>query len=270
MKEYLNSIVSTSKDPIQARNVVREYLQARILECLQRAGAFIPLALQGGTALRFLYSLRRYSEDLDFSLDNPSLEFDFQFYLEKLKRLFVSEGYQIEISFNSQYTVQSAFLKFEMLLFELGLSAHENEKITIKIKIDTNPPAGAGFETNLIRKYIFLNLHHYDRASLFAGKLHALLSRKFTKGRDVYDLLWYLSDPDWPAPNFIFLKNALMQTGWTGDFPNEKNWHAILNERLSMLDWQRVVSDVSPFLEDRVEVALLTKANLSSLLQTSR
>jgi hypothetical protein len=121
-------------------------------------------------------------------------------------------------------------------------------------------------ETSLVRKYVFLNLHHYDRASLFAGKIHALLSRKFTKGRDVYDLLWYLSDPGWPPPNFAFLKNALIQTGWEGEMPDERNWRSLLAERVSDLDWKQVSADVGPFLEEKGEIGFLTREIILSLL----
>jgi predicted nucleotidyltransferase component of viral defense system len=266
MKEYLRSLVNTSRGPIQGRNIAREYLQARVLETLQRSGAFVSLAFQGGTALRFLYGLHRFSEDLDFSLENPTADYAFQAYLKDIKSTFIKEGYNLEIVFNLKHTVHSAFLKFIELPFELGLSPHQNENLSIKIEVDTNPPKGAGLDTSLVRKYIFLNLYHYDRASLFAGKIHALLSRKFTKGRDIYDLFWYLSDPDWPLPNFFFLKNALIQTDWVGDFPDERNWRSILLNKINSLDWSRVVADVSPFLEGQDEVNILTKNNLISLL----
>ena len=71
--------------------------------------------------------------------------------------------------------------------------------------------------TTVIRRHLLLNLQHHDQASLLAGKLHAILQRKYLKGRDIYDLLWYLSNPNWPAPNFEMLNHALQQTGWEGD-----------------------------------------------------
>jgi hypothetical protein len=51
---------------------------------------------------------------------------------------------------------------------------------------------------------------------LLAGKLHAMLSRPWLKGRDLFDLVWYLADRNWPAPNPVLLNNALKQTGWDG------------------------------------------------------
>ncbi len=70
MKEYLAELIR-DRDPSAGRNVAREYLQARILSGMQRAGAMIPLSFHGGTALRFLYGVPRYSEDLDFALERP-------------------------------------------------------------------------------------------------------------------------------------------------------------------------------------------------------
>lgn len=266
MKDFLLALAGESADSVQGRNISREYLQARILHGLQRTGAFLPLAFHGGTALRFLYGLRRFSEDLDFALENPSSNFDLQYYLKKLREMFISEGYKLEIRSNLDKTVQSAFLKFQGLPYELGFSPYKNENLSIKIEVDTHPPAGAVLANTIVRKYFFLNLHHHDRASLLAGKIHALLSRKFTKGRDLYDLLWYLSDPNWPEPNFVFLKNALIQTGWEKDIPDERNWRAILVEEISSLDWKKIGTDVKPFLEEKDGGLFLTKDNLISIL----
>lgn len=269
MKDFLLALTGDSADSVQGRNISREYLQVRILQGLQKSGAFLPLAFHGGTALRFLYGLRRFSEDLDFALENPSSKFDFQHYLNKLKEMFISEGYELEIRSKIDKIVQTAFLRFQGLPYELGLSPYKNENLSIKIEVDTQPPAGAALANTIVRKYIFLNLHHHDRASLLAGKIHALLSRKFTKGRDLYDLMWYLSDSKWPEPNFILLKNALIQTGWEKDIPDERNWRAILIEKISSLDWNKVASDVRPFLEEKDEDLLLTKYNLISALGKS-
>ena len=73
--------------------------------------------------------------------------------------------------------------------------------------------------TTIVRRYQTLHLQHHDRATLLAGKLHAILQRPYPKGRDVNDLLWYLSDPAWPEPNLVMLNNALQQTGWDAPTP---------------------------------------------------
>lgn len=266
MKEYLRDIIFRHTNPVEKRNLVREYLQARILESLQRSGAMIPLAFQGGTALRFLYNIARFSEDLDFALERLSADYDFRTFLNAIQTEFVSEGYTIQIRVNDQKTVNSAFVRFYGLLYELGLSSQENEALSVKIEVDTRPPLGAGLETDLVRRHVPLRLQHHDRASLLSGKLHAILQRDYAKGRDLYDLMWYLSDPGWPPPNFLLLENALLQTGWTGPIPNPENWRGLIYTRLKSLDWKAALADVRPFLEHPAEIDLLTLENLGRLL----
>jgi hypothetical protein len=269
VKAYIEQLLSGIADPINGRNLVREYLQARILESLQRAGAMVPLAFHGGTALRFLYAIPRYSEDLDFALERSQSSYDFRVYLRAIQAEFEKEGYQVGIKLNDRKTVNSAFVRFNNLLYEFGLSPQRDVVLAVKIEVDTHPPAGAGLETTLIRRHVTLRLQHHDRSSLLAGKLHALFQRRYVKGRDLYDLMWYLSDPDWPAPNLILLRNALNQTGWERPAPDEQNWRDILCQRLGDIDWKRSVADVKPFLERSSEIALLTAENFEKLLGCS-
>ena len=266
MREYLAELVRASPTPAHGRNVAREYLQARILGCFQRAGAMIPLAFHGGTALRFLYASARYSEDLDFALERASSRYDFRAYLRAIQGEFTAEGYTVDLKVNDRKVVHSAFVRFVGLLYELGLSPHRSEVLSVKIEVDTNPPAGAALTTSLVRRHVTLQLQHHDRASLLAGKLHAILQRPYVKGRDLYDLLWFLSDPDWPAPNLVLLNNALRQTGWRDEPLTEGNWRDAVHRRLQAVPWDRVVSDVRPFLEPSADPALLTPENLMRVL----
>lgn len=167
----------------------------------------IPLAFQGGTALRFLYALRRYSEDLDFALERPDRGYDFRSYLQRVQGDLQKEGFGLDIKLNDQRVVHSAFVSFSGLLFDLGLSLHRNEKLSVKVEVDTRPPAGAGLETAIVRRHATLQIQHHDKPSLLAGKLHAILQRPYPKGRDIYDLIWYLSDRSWPPPNLVLLDN---------------------------------------------------------------
>ncbi len=266
MKDYLQTQVAACTSSWQGRNVAREYLQARILSVLQREGAMIPLAFHGGTALRFLYGIPRYSEDLDFALERESSGYDFRAYLCAIQTEFSGEGYTVTLKVNDRKVVHSAFVRFSGLLYELGLSPHQDEVLAVKVEVDTRPPDGAGLETTFVRRYVLLQLQHHDRASLLAGKVHALLQRPYFKGRDVYDLLWYLSDSTWPEPNLHLLRNALAQTDWTGPQPTRDNWRTLVCERLATLDWERVIADVRPFLEQPGEATLLKKENLLRLL----
>ena len=267
MKDYLIDMVKQAESPLEGRNFAREYLQARILAALQRSGAMIPLAFYGGTALRFLYSHGRYSEDLDFALEGNRQSYDFRSYLQAIRSELIPEGYQLEFKINDQKTVHSAFIRFPGLLFELGLSSQRSEVLAVKIEVDTYPPQGAGLTTTIVRRYVVLQLHHHDKASLLSGKLHAILQRSYTKGRDMYDLLWYLSDPTWSQPNLILLNNALAQTNWAGGTLTEENWREQVWLRIKNLNWKDIINDVRPFVEPGFNLNLLTRANLQSLLQ---
>ncbi|HEX9733589.1 MAG TPA: nucleotidyl transferase AbiEii/AbiGii toxin family protein [Thermoanaerobaculia bacterium] len=268
MKEYLRAQVSAVPDRLRGRHVVREVLQAKILASLQRAGAMIPLAFHGGTALRFLYAIRRFSEDLDFALERPRADYVFKAYLRTIRSDLARESYVVDVKMNDRKVVHSAFIRFPGLLFELDLSPHRTEVLAIKLEIDTNPPAGAGLATTVIRRHATLQLQHHDRASLLSGKLHAVLQRTYTKGRDLYDLIWYLSDPDWPPPNLEMLNNALRQSGWSGPELEASNWRRHVGDRLRELDWSRAVADLRPFVESEADLDLVTMGNARRLLDT--
>lgn len=266
MKAYLRSVLEAST-PYSGRLLVREALQAEVLVVLQRLGAMIPLAFHGGTALRFLYAIPRFSEDLDFALERTDRGYDFRAYLKTIRSDLERVGYEVEIKLNDRRIVHKAFVKFPGLLFELGLSPHRSEVLAIKLEVDTKPPKGAVLDTTLIRRHRTLQLQHHDRASLFAGKTHAVLQRSYTKGRDLYDLLWYLSDPKWPAPNLEMLNRALEQSEWSGPEVTPENWPEILETRLREIDWKPALSDVEPFLESTSEAQLLTVENLIKLVR---
>jgi predicted nucleotidyltransferase component of viral defense system len=266
MKDYLLSLTTAAANPTQARNIAREYLQARILNVLQRISAMIPLAFHGGTALRFLYTIPRYSEDLDFALERPTAGYDFRNYLREIQSEFASEGYRVELRVSDKRTVQSAFVRFVGLLYELALSPHRDEVFAVKLEVDTNPPTGAVTATTVIRRHVTLHLQHHDKASLLAGKLHAILQRPYAKGRDLYDLLWYLSDPGWPPPNLLMLNHALRQTSPQHPLLSEQDWRPAIRTRLESLDWVRVQADVAPFLERPDEIRLLTRENFLHFL----
>jgi len=268
MKSDLLNLVRTAENQSQALQWMREYLQVRILSVLQRIGAMIPLAFHGGTALRFLFQLPRYSEDLDFALERDTQKYNFQAYLNAISDELKLEGYSVTIKFNDQKTVHSGFIHFHELLYDLQLSPHPNQKFSIKLEVDTNPPRDAVLNTSLIRyRELYLNLQHHDKASLLSGKIHALLQRNYLKGRDIYDLVWYLSDRSWPPPNIKMLNNALEQTNWGGRRLSLLNWKSVILERLEQFDISRAKADAAPFLARQEDLKLLEWNNIKKLLE---
>ena len=263
MKDHLRGLVG-GLDPMVGRNVAREYLQARILWGLQRAGAMSPLAFQGGTALRFLYGLPRYSEDLDFALEGPRDQYDLRGWTRTVVRQLRREGYDVEASVRDRRPVQTGWIRVRGTLHEAGLSPDRDEVLGVKLDVDTRPPEGAVTETRLVRRHASLRLHHHDRASLLAGKLHAVLCRPWAKGRDIHDLAWYLGDPTWPPPNLATLNAALTQSGAGREPLASETWRGAVAKRVRELSWDEIVADVRPFLESGEEMA--TKAEVMGLL----
>lgn len=267
MKDFLRRQVDQQANDLLKRSVLREYLQARVLQALQDNGVFLNWAFVGGTALRFLYGIPRYSEDLDFSLVDPGGECEFEAVLRGVKKLFEAEDYAVNIKAAKKRTVMSAFLKFGGILYEMGVSPHRSEVLSVKFEVDTNPPIGAVTETTIVRRFVTVNINHYDKASLLSGKLHAILSRQYTKGRDLYDLVWYLSSGSWPAPNLEHLNAALVQSNWGGDRVSTTNLQDILMTRMDQVEWTLVRDDLRPFLERQEDLALVTRDHCVELVR---
>lgn len=267
MKATLRELIAPAPNQLLAIHIVREYLQARVLQSLQRAGAMQALAFHGGTSLRFLYQIPRYSEDLDFALERAADAYNFRAYLRQIERDIAAEAYALDVKLNDKQTVHKAFIRFRGLLYELGLSAHETEVLAIKIEVDTRPPGKAGLQTTSLYRYVPLNLQHHDPATLLAGKLHALLQRDYLKGRDVYDLWWYLSQPAWPEPNLAHLQLNLAQSGWSGPPVSAANWRSVVGERLRPYSWPLIRADVEPFIMDANGLQGFTKERLQALLK---
>lgn len=271
MKEEVLELARTSGAPDVARQLFREYLQARILLALQEAGAMIPLAFHGGTALRFLFGLPRFSEDLDFALERPERgPFDLRRIEARVTAHLTREGYEVITRVKTGGTVESVLVSFPGLLYEAELSPHASQRLSIRVEVDTTPPAGANLTTTIVRRHALLNIQHHDRPSLLSGKLHAILQRTWTKGRDLFDLFWYLSDPGWPGPNFVLLNNALRQTGWDGPVLEDATWKSVAYQRVASLDWETAQGDVAPFLEAGPAAELFGRENLLKFLSRPR
>ena len=270
MKAYLRELIALAQTKLLAVHLVREYLQARILQSLQRAGAMQTLAFHGGTSLRFLYDIPRYSEDLDFALELHPQTYDFRAYLQQIRRDFSAEAYTVDIKLNEKQVVHKAFVRFRGLLHELDLSGHADEVLAIKIEVDTNPPSHAGLMTTPLNKYVPSHLQHHDSATLLAGKLCAILQRDYVKGRDIYDLWWYLNQPQWPEPNLAYFNQCLQQGGWVNDPLTPANWRMILREKMVPLKWSHVMEDVGSFIIDLDEQTGFNKEKLLALLAAGK
>ena len=148
---------------------------------------------------------------------------------------------------------------------DAGLTDLPEQKISIKLVIDTNPPAGAVMENSVINRHMIFALRHHDLPSLLAGKIHALCTRKYIKGRDWYDIIWYGARRPPVKPNIQFLENALTQTG-KEELGKAKQWSGYLIAQLDEIDQTKFVKDIEPFLEEPKEINLLTKENIKKAI----
>jgi len=266
MKDHIKTLVVPGAARHDNINRLREYLQKYALYALYRKKIYGEMVFTGGTALRFLHGLRRYSEDLDFSLSRKAGRFSARRLAEALKDEFEAAAYDVEIPFDESRSVAAAMLKFPGLLHEFGLSDRPEEKLSIRLEVDTRPPAGGVEEASLHRSVFMFTILHYDLPSLFAGKIHALLARPYTKGRDWYDLMWYLTRREGVKPNLVMLNNALRQTSWSGPEMTAGNWREALRRAVEGMDEKQGRSDVWRFLDEPAEADLMTKANFLKLL----
>ena len=244
------------------KNAIKEILQEIVLCGLARADFFKDAAFYGGTALRIFYGLDRFSEDLDFSLIEPNLNFTFSKYFPTLEKEIKSYGLNLSINekVNSiDSTIASAFVKGntkELLLSfytNESVSVTSNETIKIKFKVDINPPSFAKFE----HKYRLLpspyEVNMYDLSSLFAGKIHAVLCRAWknrVKGRDLYDYAFYLSKN--ASVNRKHLRERLIESGFINIDNNLDldELKAMLYLRFDTIDFAQAKKDVEPFIQN--------------------
>jgi len=246
-------------------NGAREFLQLLILKIIHDNGFFKSLAFVGGTALRIIYETRRFSEDLDFAVINKEA-YDFKKLVKILKTNLTQYGFRGETTLHGQTTVHKADIKFADLLYPLGLSSLKRQKLLIKMEIDTNPPAGFHTELSAVNKMsLVFNITHFDLPSLYATKLCACFYRKYTKGRDIYDLVWYLGKKT--IPNLTVLNNALRQAGEKSPSIDEKNFKEFLLKKLEDIDFKHAQKDAANFLIDKNELRLLDLKTIKQIIK---
>ena len=230
-------------------------MQQYILVSLSKNGFFKEAQFHGGTFLKIIHNLKRFSEDLDFVLKDENPQFKWQLILENVKKDLTNDGIDFDIIDKSKFegAIQKTFIKTnsigKILHINLPYSRHQYKKIKIKLEIDCIPPKGSKFETHYINFPITVPITTQTLASGFAGKIHALLCRNYTKGRDWYDYIWYISKNT--KVNMNLLKNALFQQGpWKGEkiTLTEKWLEEVFVQKINSIDWKEATEDVSRFL----------------------
>lgn len=256
MIDLIRTIISAHPSREEKTHRLREFLQHLVLKTAFDRGCFRHIAFLGGTALRILYDLRRFSEDLDFLLVNQG-GYDFKLLASGIIYDLEKSGLPVEAKVSRRNNLDVAMLRFKELLFPLGLSPNRSEKLSISIEVDINPPRGWRTEISLVNRDFLYTVNHLDLPSLYATKLLACFFRSYTKGRDFYDLLWYLGRR--VVPNFELLNNGIAQAEGKNPGLGEADFAGYLRDRLRGVDFRKVKRDVERFLDDKREVKLLDK-----------
>jgi hypothetical protein len=258
-----------SAGPVQGLNLLRESLQWEILAALHSLEAFRDVAFIGGTCLRLLHGLGRFSEDLDFSTITKRFRVTtLQKWSIAINRHMISAGINnTELQIAGESPIYSLSLRWPELLKDAGFSALASQKMTIKLEVDANPLQGAEIDRVVRAQPRLMSITTFKPSSMMAGKLHALLARPYTKGRDWYDLLWYLGNGI--EPNVTLLANSLAQlpSNWCD---NAKLWKHALIKKTAQTDWHAVQRDLSPFLSNPDEALLLNQETIVSALNQQR
>ncbi|MFQ6084497.1 MAG: nucleotidyl transferase AbiEii/AbiGii toxin family protein [Candidatus Aminicenantia bacterium] len=265
MIDILEKELENFKSREEKFNHLRELLQILILKIIFDTGFFKNIVFTGGTALRILYDLRRFSEDLDFSLVNKK-GYSLDKFSITLKTKLTQYNIEPEVKVKEKKVVQELSIKFKKILYDLGISHLSGQSLLIKIEIDTQPPRGGNIEISLVNKLFMFTITHFDLASLYATKLHACFFRRYTKGRDFYDLLWYLTKGI--EPNYMLLNNTIKQTHKGESLRiNRDNFYQFLLEKISRVDFAKIKRDVERFLVNKNEVRLLDKEKFIGLIK---
>jgi predicted nucleotidyltransferase component of viral defense system len=277
MKEWIAEYNPQNEEETLA--AMREIMQEIALAALSRTDFFDKAAFYGGTALRIFYGLDRFSEDLDFSLLAPNPDFSLTPYFSKIVEEFQSLGMNVSIREKDKRIktqVESAFLKSETIWQELVLEdlvkqqgISSNKTIKIKIEIDRLPPLGFSTEEKLlIRPYSFY-IKCFTMPSLFAGKLHALLFRKWksrVKGRDWYDMEWYIRKGV-PLNMHHFLQRAKETNDWQENQISQEQILQLLITKIESVAFYSVKEDVVRFIADDQKLAIWSPNYFKDLIQ---
>lgn len=265
----------------ERENAIKEIMQEIALAGLSRGGFFDKAAFYGGTCLRIFHGLNRFSEDLDFALLEKNPNFQLETYFPALEKEFQSYGIDISIESKNKdekNAIQSAFLKGNTLMLMMSFFPKSedarrivsNQKIKIKFELDTDNPRDGITEFRYQMLPAPYEVLIFDEATLFAGKIHAILCRNYknhVKGRDYYDYLFYIGKRS--KINLRYLENKLKNTGGIID-ENEiltlDKVKELLKAKFESVDYEEAKADVSNFISNKESLIFWKKELFVSTL----
>ncbi len=240
-KEFFRKYAEERNIPWQNRNILLEYLQTQILKALSLSTFNDSLSFLGGTCLRFAYGIDRFSEDLDFDLMKKD-SFDLGALMIEIQKRLELQGFQVDARTKTTDNIHIIFFKFNNVLREFGLDAQSSEKILIKFEIDFDPYQSIETETKFSDSFNErFPMRVNSLATLFSQKVVAIVFRPYQKGRDFFDLVWFLSQRNLEPNYAIFQEKKL-------PIKNRIELIAFLREQAEKSDLKQAAYDVERFL----------------------
>lgn len=240
-KDFFKKYAQERNIPWQDRNILLEYLQTQILKVLSLSKFNNIISFMGGTCLRFAYGINRFSEDLDFDLVEKE-GFDIKELMVDIKSRLELQGFQLDAQMKTTENIHIVFFRFKNVLREFGLNVQKNEKILIKFEIDFHPYKNIRTETRFSDSFnerFPMLVNSLD--TLFAQKVVAIIFRPYQKGRDFYDLVWFLSQRDL-EPNYAIFKEKKL------NITNRREMIEFLTQQAEKSNLEQAANDVERFL----------------------
>jgi hypothetical protein len=280
IREWLEEYKPTNHD--EAENALREIMQEIALAGLQRSGFFEKAAFYGGTALRIFYGIKRFSEDLDFSLLEVNPNFKLQPYLDGMLLEFNALGIDVTVKEKvktKQSAVDSAFLKpgteWKELILK-GIIPQERIRmrpdIKIKLEVDTNPPPGFATEEKLLLRPFSFYTKCFSAPDLFAGKMHALLFRQWKgriKGRDWFDMEWYVKN-NIPLHLEHFILRSIQSGNWKKETMSRKEFMQLATDKIDQISINHIKDDIVRFIPDDKSIEIWSRDYFKELAKRIR
>ena len=246
---------------VSEANVLHEVMQQIALAGLSRGGFFEKAAFYGGTCLHLLHGMRRFSEDMDFSLLEPDLGFRFEDYFPAVVEEFKMAGKDVEIKMKHKgqpSAIESAFLKESSDVFDIGFTTEK--RLKVKVEVDIDPPPKFSTEMKLLELPRKCWVRSYDLPGLYAGKVSAALFRKWknrVKGRDWYDVTWYIQNR--VELDLAHLVERAKESEPTADVSTREKLLATFDARIDTIDFENAKQDVLLYLKDPKEVDIWSR-----------
>lgn len=240
-KIFFKNYTKENSIPWQEKNILAEYLQTQILLVLSSSSFNTRLSFLGGTCLRFIHKANRFSEDLDFDLAEKR-KFNIYKLAEEIKNGLEDRGFNLDTKVKKTEVIYIVSFRFKGVLQEFNFDVPKNQKLLVKFEIDFNPAKSIQTETGFVESFnekFPLKVNTLE--TLYSQKIIAITSRPYQKGRDFYDLVWFLAQKKL-EPNYKLLKEKKFKIKNRGELVD------FLEDQVQKSDLKQAAKDVERFL----------------------